>query len=185
LVEEALRSLGHSVEVVHLPPKRAEYMIENGEIDAVAFRLANFGETVPSAIPIKASLATRNLYALVSSDSSFSRNEELIGKRIAQVRGVTLHRTIADQYKAIATTQQDFESAIKFIEAGRAEFTVVTGDIALQFINQGSAVKILESPVHSTPFYAWVSYKNADIVPEFQEALNTLLIEYHKEKGIQ
>lgn len=177
VVSEAYERAGHTVEFMDLPGVRAGVMLGKGEIDGDVMRLANFRDTVPSAIPVEVTLTTLNIVAVVKKDSGITKNEDLVGKKIAAVRGVEVQKVVASQLNAPVTVQADFAASMKMIESGRMDFTVATTEIAEQFVGTGMALTILDEPVLQIPFYTWVSSSNADLVPDLEAALNELKAE--------
>ena len=177
VVQEAFARAGHSIDLVNIPGERAFVMFKSGELDADVMRLADFRDSVADAVPVPVVLTKLNLLALVKSDSPYTSKADLIGTRMASVRGIKVQAIIAQQMQAVVIELSNVEGSAQTIAAGRADFLPVTQEIANTLIASGLSVRVIDDPLLQIPFYTWVTSANADLVPGLEAALKELKAE--------
>lgn len=171
---EAVERAGFTVNLVQFPNARATALLKSNQIDGDVFRLESYQEVAPDARPVPFATQTLNIVAVVKADSTIETLDDLGDKRLATVRGAEVYNYVATLMEKDFVALDTFDQAFRFIELGRADFTLLTPEIVESDITTGYDFRYLEEPVIVVPFYLWLHKKHEAKFPAIQRELEAI-----------
>ncbi len=177
--------IGHEIELITLPHKRAKLMLEKGQIDAELARVKQYADTSDSLIIVNEPIVKFPFFAYsIDSDIKINGIKDienfkhlkiitLRGQEFAKVYLKDLNLSFVDSVK----------SAFLFLYKGRADIFIANGISTSTVLNSLEQEKLginrLEPPLAVVNGYTFFNANNADIARKFEIALKEI-----KQEGI-
>lgn len=172
VVRDYFTSRGYEVNLQYVGPwKRCQYAVERGHVDVniCAFRNPE-RERYSTFVPTPMGHNEYAVFTRVDATFPFSQWEDLAGKRIAIVRGVSVGQefdTFLRQRTAlleVGTTSQAFELlALKRVDA--VTIARQSGRAVLEHISYDRLITDLPHPILKGTLYISISNKSSDLLP--------------------
>lgn len=168
------KKIGHEIELLALPPKRAQYMLKKGQIDADIARFSSFGDSNASLIMVNEPFLKVPFYAYtMSPDIKIHSIECIKPYRIVTLRGIKL---IKHRVKDLDVQLVDsIKSGFLFLYKNRADIFINDGISAKKILNSPEIKKLgiirLEPPLIIAEVHTFFTPSNADIAKKYERAL--------------
>jgi len=182
---EAFRRLGMELTYKVYPPARASVMLNTGEVDGEASRIAGYAENYPNVVMVDEPIFIMKLIA-VAKDPAIQLDtwEELrdSGYRVDYFRGIAAaENLLPDLVKAEnLSAVSDPAQAMKKLMTGRTEIYIdVDARITALLASpeyQDSGIRVLNAE-EEIPNYPYVHKRHADLAPRLAEVLKQMKAE--------
>ena len=176
VVREAYRRIGYKARFVSFPGRRSLEMANTGESDGDVARIAGTDKAFPNLIPVptpviwfKGIVFTKHVTREISSW------DDLNGLRVGVIRGI--------RYAIIGTEglnpyfAEDMTHLFRLLEQDRIQVAVTVLDAANVEIHKNfrnSGIHMAGKPLYSAPLYHFVNKKNQHLIPDLNQALQTM-----------
>lgn len=164
ILNEISKKIGHEIEIIGLPPIRAQYMLKKGQIDADIARDRSFGDSDASLIMVNEPLLKVPFYAYTMSPDIKIHSLECINPyRIVTLRGIKL---IENRVKDLDVQLVDsIKAGFLFLYKNRADIFVIDGISSEMAFNSPEIKKLniirLEPPLIISEMHTFFSSNNA------------------------
>ncbi len=174
VLKEISKRTGYKMELITLPTKRAQVMLERGEIDADLARVKEFSNYNDSLIMVKEPIAKLPFHAYsTKKDLSVKDIKNSKDLRIVAVRGQVFPQTYFKDSEILLTNS--IRSGFWFLHKNRADIFVAEGISAqttadiLELEKMG--IYKLNPPLAIVDGYTFFTADNTEIAKKYEKAL--------------
>ena len=172
LVREALRRVGHQLQVVSLPVERALIHANAGVEDGDLYRASGFEQDYPNLVRVPESLGQQDFVAFSLRDDVRVRSwNDLQHYSVAYVTGYKIiERHLHDSLKAESV--RDNAALFSLLAANRAEVVLSNRWVGYAAARTaGLAVRVHEPPLLHVPMYVYLHRRHDALVPRLSTAI--------------
>ncbi len=182
VLNEISKKIGHEIELITLPIKRAKLMLENGQIDAELARIGEYADKSISFIKINEPIVKLPFYVYsMRKDIEVNKIKNFEALKVVTIRGQKFSQIYFKNFDLLFVN--NIKSGFLFLYKGRADIFVVDGISSSTVMNSLEQEKLgiyrLEPPLAVVNGYTFFNTNNADIAQKFEKALKEI-----KQEGI-
>ena len=185
LLGEAFGRLGHTVEIVRLPPERALKNADSGIDDGDAYRVAGLERFYPNLIRVPESVMTAEFVGYVRRDDITAQNwSDLGGYNVGIITGWKILDIKLKNHSNI-TRVKNSKQLFGMLDKGRVDVIIYAKMAGLAYLNDENmagrllGIKPLSKPFSKQRMFVYLNKKHQDLVVPLAFALGAM-----KEEGI-
>lgn len=185
ILKEISKKIGHEIELIALPHKRAKFMLKKGQIDAELARVSEYAVFSDSLIMVNEPIVKLPFY-MYSTNSNIKITdikdiENLKRLRVVTLRGQEFLKRYLNDFNL--SFVDSIKSGFLFLYKDRADIFITNGISASTVLNSLEQKKLginrIEPPIAIVNGYTFFTANNAEIAKKFEKALIEI-----KEEGI-
>jgi len=176
VVKEALRRIGMSVKIKHLPPERALLHANDGLEDGTYVRIAGLEELYPKLVMVPEMILQAEFVAFSKKPSlPVTQWNELGPYRVGIVRGCKIAELNSTSAKSVIRAR-DLNTAFYLLAVDKVDVVVydrLHGKVLLNSINQ-TGIYAAEQPLARQNMYLYLNRKHEALVPRIAGAIRDM-----------
>lgn len=177
ILNEISKRIGHEIELIALPAKRAKYMLKHGQIDAELARVNEYAVFSDSLIMVNEPIAKLPFYAYSMRSNIKATDikdiEKLTRLRIVTTRGQEFTKRYLSDLNLLFV--DSIKAGFLFLYKDRADIFIINGISASTVLNSLEQEKLginrIEPPLAIVNGHTFFTANNAEIAIKYEKAL--------------